>query len=40
MGDNRNHSSDSRFWGVLKRDRIVGKAALRFWPLNRAGLIR
>jgi signal peptidase I len=40
MGDNRNHSRDSRFWGPLTRDRIVGKAAVRFWPLNRLGLIQ
>jgi signal peptidase I len=40
MGDNRNHSSDSRYWGVLTRDRIIGKGAVRFWPLGRVGLIR
>jgi signal peptidase I len=40
MGDNRNHSSDSRFWGPLTRDRIIGKAAVRFWPLRRMGSIR
>jgi signal peptidase I len=40
MGDNRNYSADSRFWGVLTRDRIIGKAAVRFWPLSRVGLIR
>jgi len=35
MGDNRNHSNDSRFWGVLKRDRVIGKAMFIFWPLSR-----
>lgn len=34
MGDNRNNSADSRFWGPLDEDRIIGKAALRFWPLD------
>jgi signal peptidase I len=40
MGDNRNHSNDSRFWGPLKRDRVIGKASLIFWPLGRVRLIR
>lgn len=40
MGDNRNHSNDSRFWGPLKRDRVIGKAEFIFWPLSRLRLIR
>ncbi len=39
MGDNRNHSNDSRFWGPLKRDRVIGKAMFIFWPLNRIRII-
>ena len=35
MGDNRGSSFDSRYWGVLKRDRFVGRAVAVFWPLNR-----
>ncbi len=34
MGDNRDHSSDSRIWGVLERDEIVGRAFLRLFPLK------
>jgi signal peptidase I len=40
MGDNRNNSNDSRFWGIVKRNRVIGKASLIFMPFNRMGLIR
>ncbi|MCL5676140.1 MAG: signal peptidase I [Patescibacteria group bacterium] len=39
MGDNREHSSDSREWGTVKRNEIIGKAWLRYWPLNRISFI-
>lgn len=35
LGDNRGNSLDSRFWGVVKKDAIIGTTKLRFWPLNR-----
>ncbi len=35
MGDNRNDSNDARFWGLLDRSRVLGKAMFIFWPLNR-----
>lgn len=35
MGDNRNDSNDARFWGLLDRKRMLGKAMFIFWPLNR-----
>lgn len=35
MGDNRGHSADSRYWGVLKENRFIGRAKVVFWPLNR-----
>lgn len=34
MGDNRKGSSDSRVWGPLKRDLIVGKAFVRLFPVS------
>lgn len=34
MGDNRGFSFDSRSWGALKRDEIIGAVRLRLWPLN------
>ena len=34
MGDNREHSSDSRSWGMLPRENIIGKAWLCYWPLS------
>ena len=35
MGDNRNDSNDSRYWGPLERSRVIGKAEVIFFPLNR-----
>jgi len=34
LGDNRSASSDSRFWGVVKKHFIVGRAWIRAWPFN------
>ena len=35
MGDNRGNSQDSRFWGFLPKNRVIGRAIFVFWPLNR-----
>ncbi|KKT57572.1 signal peptidase I [Candidatus Amesbacteria bacterium RIFOXYB1_FULL_47_13] len=39
FGDNRSYSSDSREWGPIARKAIVGKAWVRYWPVNRIGLV-
>jgi len=37
LGDNRNNSDDSRYWGLVPRAAIVGKPFLIYFSLNRAG---
>lgn len=39
VGDNRPYSSDSRAWGPITDDAIVGRAFFVYWPLNVAGAI-
>ncbi len=34
LGDNRHVSADSRLWGVLPKEDIVGRVLLRLYPLN------
>jgi len=36
MGDNRNNSFDSRYWGVVPEDLVIGKAMARFYPIDTA----
>jgi signal peptidase I len=39
LGDNRDRSYDSRFWGYLPADNVIGRAVLRLWPVNRISKI-
>ena len=37
MGDNRDQSFDSRFFGTVDLDRVAGRAFVLYWPLDRVG---
>lgn len=37
LGDNRNHSSDSREWGSITKEEIVGRAFFQYWPPQSIG---
>jgi signal peptidase I len=39
MGDNRGNSKDSRSFGVIRKDQIVGRVFLRIWPLTRIDIM-
>ena len=39
LGDNRPASSDTRTWGQLSQEFVIGKAWLAIWPVDRAGLV-
>ncbi len=39
MGDNRGASDDSRFWGPVPREWIIGPAFATYWPPRRIGIL-
>lgn len=40
LGDNRGNSADSRVWGYVSRDELIGKALFTFWPIDRIQVLR
>ncbi|MDA8337280.1 MAG: signal peptidase I [Peptococcaceae bacterium] len=40
LGDNRNNSDDSRVWGYVKKNLVVGRVLFIYWPLSRIGVVR
>jgi signal peptidase I len=40
MGDNRSASRDSRVFGTVPLDDLVGHAVVRYWPPDQAGIVR
>lgn len=40
LGDNSASSQDSRYWGFVPMDNLLGKAMLIYWPPNRIRLIK
>jgi signal peptidase I len=39
MGDNRGESDDSRYWGPVPKEWIIGGAFATYWPPRRIGLL-
>lgn len=40
MGDNRNHSNDSRHWGPVPAENIVGRVWFTYWPRDKISFLR
>lgn len=40
LGDNSRNSSDSRIWGFVPEDAIIGRTGWRYWPPDRIGWVK
>lgn len=40
MGDNRGGSSDSREWGPVQKELIIGQAYFRYWPIQKISILK
>jgi signal peptidase I len=40
MGDNRGASNDSRIFGPVSLDRVVGRAWVSYWPFEDVGIVQ
>jgi len=40
LGDNRNHANDSRYFGMVPYDDIIGRAWISYWPPEDVGLLK
>jgi len=40
LGDNRDSSADSRAWGFVRNDQLIGQAMFIYWPFNRIRWIK
>lgn len=40
LGDNRTNSTDSRVFGLVRMDQVVGKTSVIYWPLNRIDVLK
>ncbi|MDR2601556.1 MAG: signal peptidase I [Spirochaetaceae bacterium] len=40
LGDNRDNSHDGRYFGAVKKSRVLGKGTFKHWPISRIGVIR
>ena len=40
MGDHRDRSTDLRYFGTVPVSSVIGRAVVRIWPLNQAGILQ